>query len=94
MIISFEDFEDISSRRKILKTEVNWEAPEQKVRGFGGALTDATLLQYADLSSDLQDEMLRGWFGANGSEFSLVRLPIGGTDFSSYPYTLNDDGPG
>ena len=57
-------------------------------------MTDATLLQYANLSSDLQADLLDGWFGRNGSEFSLVRLPIGGTDFSTHAYTLNDDGPG
>ena len=90
----YEDFVDDINERSIFRTEVSWDAPEQKVRGFGGALTDASLLQYANLSSDLQGELLDGWFGRNGSEFSLVRLPIGGTDFSTHAYTLNDNGPG
>ncbi|CBY39280.1 unnamed protein product [Oikopleura dioica] len=88
-----DDFDDDIDERSIFRTGVRWNAPQQIVRGFGGALTDATLLQYANFSSDLQTELLNGWFSSKGSEFALVRLPIGGTDFSTHAYTLNDDGP-
>ena len=32
----------------------------------------------------------RTYFGRNGSRYSLGRIPIGGTDFSTRPYTYDD----
>jgi glucosylceramidase len=31
------------------------------------------------------------YFSENGSNYSLVRVPMGGTDFSTRPYTYDDN---
>lgn len=32
----------------------------------------------------------RSYFSSDGIEYGIGRVPIGGTDFSTYPYTYND----
>lgn len=34
--------------------------------------------------------VLRSYFGADGIEYNLIRVPIGGCDFSTHPYTYNE----
>ena len=34
--------------------------------------------------------MYRSYFSSDGAEFNLVRIPIGGTDFSTRGYTYDD----
>lgn len=38
--------------------------------------------------------MLAAYYGPDGSGYTLARVPIGGTDFSTYGYTYADDGEG
>ncbi len=33
----------------------------------------------------------RSYFGQEGIDYSMGRVPIGGTDFSTRPYTYDDD---
>ena len=63
---------------------------KQEVIGFGGALTDSALLAYKSLSQKARDQLENAWFGSSGANFNLVRVPIGGTDFSTFGYTLDD----
>ena len=65
-------------------------ALKQEVIGFGGALTDSALLAYKSLSQGARDQLENAWFGSSGANFNLVRVPIGGTDFSTFGYTLDD----
>ncbi|XP_027197356.2 lysosomal acid glucosylceramidase-like [Dermatophagoides pteronyssinus] len=62
----------------------------QKIIGFGGAFTDAAGLNIASLSKKLQSQLIEDYFGSNGIEYTLGRIPIGGSDFSSRPYTYDD----
>lgn len=70
----------------------------QQILGFGGALTDssAELLKFDEnkLKNPLPDtliaSLINDYFGPNGTNYNLIRLPIGGTDFSRRPYSLGD----
>ena len=65
----------------------------QKIIGFGGAFTDAAGINIAKLPKDLQSRLIKDYFASNGIEYSIGRVPIAGTDFSTRPYTY-DDHPG
>lgn len=63
----------------------------QSVHGFGGAFTDSAGLNIRKLSPDAQDKLIKAYFCKMcGSGYSLGRIPIGGTDFSTRPYTYDD----
>ncbi|XP_043259524.1 lysosomal acid glucosylceramidase-like [Colletes gigas] len=62
----------------------------QTIAGFGGALTDSAGLNIKKLSSAAQDQLLRSYYDPKtGSGYNLARLPIGGSDFSTRPYTYD-----
>ena len=62
----------------------------QKIVGFGGAFTDAAGINIAKLSKPLQDTLISNYFGQNGIGYSIGRIPIGGSDFSTRPYSYDD----
>ena len=63
----------------------------QKILGFGGAFTDAVGINLHKLSPATQEQLLRSYYDPKeGSRYNLGRIPIGGTDFSTRPYTLDD----
>ncbi|XP_024893027.1 glucosylceramidase-like [Temnothorax curvispinosus] len=65
----------------------------QRIHGFGAAMTDAAALNIRTLSKKTQGILFESYFGSNGSRYTLTRIPIAGTDFSTRPYTY-DDTPG
>ncbi len=64
----------------------------QTMVGFGAALTDSSAwLLYSQLGSRQRQAVLRDFFGPPpGLNFRLLRLSIGGSDFSLRHYTLDD----
>ncbi|XP_053995684.1 lysosomal acid glucosylceramidase-like [Hylaeus anthracinus] len=63
----------------------------QRIQGFGGAFTDSAGINIRKLSAATQDQLIRTYFDPNaGSKYTLGRVPIGGTDFSTRPYTYDD----
>ncbi|XP_076620978.1 lysosomal acid glucosylceramidase-like [Colletes latitarsis] len=63
----------------------------QKVLGFGGAFTDSVGINIKKLSPATQDQLLRAYYDPKtGCKYSLGRIPIGGTDFSTRPYAYDD----
>lgn len=72
------------------------KAKKQKILGWGGAFTDATGINIHQLPQGAQENLLRSYFGEDGVDYSLCRVPIGGTDFSTRPYSYDDhlDGVG
>lgn len=62
----------------------------QTAIGFGGAFTDAATINIDLLAPPAKDNLMRGYFSAAGLEYALGRVPIGGCDFSTRPYTLDD----
>ncbi|KAL0125250.1 hypothetical protein PUN28_004409 [Cardiocondyla obscurior] len=59
----------------------------QEILGFGGAVTDSVGKNIHSLSNETSNHLIRSYFGPSGINYNFVRTPIGGTDFSSGPYT-------
>ncbi|XP_039558172.1 lysosomal acid glucosylceramidase-like isoform X8 [Passer montanus] len=62
----------------------------QKVKGFGGSITDAAAINIQSLSKAAQSHLLRSYFSEEGIEYNLVRVPMASTDFSVRLYTYAD----
>lgn len=66
----------------------------QKIIGFGGAFTDSTGLNIKTLPEKLQQRVISDYFSERGIEYTLCRIPIGETDFSTHAYSLDDNNTG
>ncbi|XP_043259521.1 lysosomal acid glucosylceramidase-like isoform X2 [Colletes gigas] len=63
----------------------------QTIHGFGGAFTDSAGINIKKLSPATQDQLIRAYYDPKlGSRYTLGRVPIGGSDFSTRPYTYDD----
>lgn len=72
--------------------EVNSKKTYQKIIGFGGSVTDSTGLNLKTLSAPVQKQLMEAYFGEDGLEYTLCRVPMGCSDFSTRAYT-HDDNP-
>ena len=54
-------------------------------------MTDSTGINIASLPKDMQKNIIQDFYGKKGIEFSIGRIPIGGSDFSTRPYSYDDD---
>lgn len=63
----------------------------QTLLGFGGAFTDAVGVNLRSLPPKLGKRIILDYYSENGLEYSLGRIPIGGTDFSLDKYTYADE---
>lgn len=70
---------------------VNEGTQYQQMDGFGGSLTDAScwLLKYK-LTDQKRAEVMQDLFGPSGINISLLRQPIGASDFSWEAWTFDD----
>lgn len=70
---------------------VNEGTQYQQMDGFGGSLTDAScwLLKYK-LTNQKRAEVMQDLFGPLGINISLLRQPIGASDFSWEAWTFDD----
>ncbi|OAD60321.1 Glucosylceramidase, partial [Eufriesea mexicana] len=69
---------------------INTAEKYQTILGYGAAFTDSAGIHISSLSQPVQEQLLRSYFDRNGSRYSLARIPIGGTDFSTRLYTYDD----
>lgn len=60
--------------------------------GFGGAFTEATAVNWALMSEDLKQEVIRSYFSNDGIGYTVGRVSIGSNDFSVDPYTYVKEG--
>lgn len=66
----------------------------QTIKGFGGAITDAAGSNIYSLSSETVKNLILSYFSPTaGIEYNILRVPIGGTDFSLREYSYADDSP-
>lgn len=72
------------------KLHVYVNEKQQKIIGWGGALTDSSINNILSLTTNGTERLLDDYFGQDGLKFNLIRITIGGSDFSSRFYT-NDD---
>ena len=68
----------------------------QRITGFGAALTDASALLVAALPPARRDSLWRALFARDdgGPGFSVLRVPVGASDFSVRHYSYDDVPPG
>ncbi|XP_007525464.1 lysosomal acid glucosylceramidase isoform X1 [Erinaceus europaeus] len=62
----------------------------QKIKGFGGAMTDAAGLNILGLSPTARDLLLRSYFSEEGIEYNIIRVPMASCDFSIRTHTYDD----
>lgn len=72
------------------KLHVDLGALKQEIIGWGGALTDSSAGNILSLSTDGIEKLLDEYFSPDGLSFNMIRISIGGSDFSTRFYT-NDD---
>ncbi|CAG4951416.1 unnamed protein product [Parnassius apollo] len=63
---------------------------KQIIEGFGGSVTDAAAINWRTLSDATQQRLIDSYYGPEGLEYNMMRVPIGGADFSTHPYTYNE----
>lgn len=67
---------------------------QQSIIGWGGSLTDSTINNILSLSINGTRRLLDDYFSKDtGLGYNMVRVTIGGSDFSGRFYTNNDLGP-
>lgn len=69
---------------------VDQDKKHQSIIGFGGAFTDSVGINILSLPEAAQNKLMESYFSSSGIEYSLCRVPIGGTDFSTRGYTYDD----
>jgi glucosylceramidase len=86
-----EQFQDDSGTAVIYTIDINESQRYQKMDGFGASLTDAStwLLKYK-LTNDKRGEILSRLFSSQGINLSLLRQPIGSSDFNWEAWSFAD----
>lgn len=77
--------------------DVNDAIHEQRITGFGAAMTDSSAwLLYDELPPQTRAVVMEALFGPSGIRLDWVRAPMGGSDFTidGVPYTYDDLEPG
>ena len=64
----------------------------QKIKGFGGAFTEASAYVLSKLSKEKQQEIMRAYFSKDGLNYNLGRLTINSCDFALTNYCYVKDG--
>ncbi|KAH1006203.1 hypothetical protein HUJ05_006956 [Dendroctonus ponderosae] len=83
-------FANSTSEADATVTISNLTETYQTILGFGGAFTDATGINLNILTNASREFLIQSYFGDDGIQYSLGRVPIGGTDFSTRGYTYCD----
>ncbi|EDV26916.1 uncharacterized protein TRIADDRAFT_22822 [Trichoplax adhaerens] len=63
----------------------------QKIAGFGGAFTDSATMLINNVSARLRMQIMRSYYAKDGSRYTMGRVPIASTDFSTHRYTYDDN---
>ncbi|CAF0939439.1 unnamed protein product [Adineta steineri] len=67
--------------------EIDYTTTYQSIIGFGGAFTDSSAVVTSQLSANLQKILLEQYFGKDGLNYNIGRIPMGAADFSLSLYT-------
>lgn len=85
------EFNSCQQKSRPLTLIIDSTKKYQKILGFGGAFTDSAGINIKKLSEAAQDQIIRTYYDPiKGSRYTLGRLGIGSTDFSSRFYTYDD----
>lgn len=78
-------------RQQRIQLVVDSAVYRQTVEGFGGAFTDSAGINIAKLPIAMQKSLLESYYHKHvGIGYTMARVPIGGCDFSTRPYTYVD----
>ncbi|XP_063240807.1 lysosomal acid glucosylceramidase-like [Bacillus rossius redtenbacheri] len=87
---SLHTFNATGGEGKAVTLHVDRSSKHQEMIGYGGALTDSTAINIHSLSEEAGELLLQSYFGESGSRYSLVRVPMGASDFSTEYYSYDD----
>ncbi|XP_055907649.1 lysosomal acid glucosylceramidase-like [Eupeodes corollae] len=73
------------------KIQIDRNKKHQKFVGFGGALTGAVSYNLKNLPQELQDSVYKSYFSKEGIGYTIIRMPIGGSDFDLEPWAYNEE---
>lgn len=79
--ITFKNIDDSSVNTKVT---VNEEKVKQEVEGFGGALTHSAAYVLSKMNDEDRKDVLESLYGKDGAAFSIVRIPIASSDYTTY----------
>ncbi|KAK5643509.1 hypothetical protein RI129_007354 [Pyrocoelia pectoralis] len=83
-------FEEFEANDTHITVTVDTSQRYQTVMGWGGSFTDATGINFNSLDKITAGRLLSSYFSANGLQYNMGRVPIGGTDFSTRGYSYDD----
>ncbi|XP_054158410.1 putative glucosylceramidase 4 [Oppia nitens] len=86
-----DKFNNTTGNAAQLYVKVNREIKYQEILGFGASFTDATGINLKALGDKLGDQVLYDYFSKDGLEYSVNRVPIGGSDFSPRGYEYDNN---
>ena len=80
------------TKPKFKEIEITFNKNEvfQEIKGFGACFTDAAAFSSMSLGLETARDIIKQFYSPSGLAYSLGRLTIGGTDFSTRKYTYND----
>ena len=70
--------------------EIDRSHKHQKLLGFGGSITDITGFEIGRMPLELQRRLIKDYYGPDGHEYRFTRITIGGSDYSTRLYSLDD----
>lgn len=70
------------------------EVTYQKIRGFGGAFTEASAANYSKLSDTLKNTVMEDYYGEKGLRYNLGRISMNSCDFAKGNYCYIEEGDG
>ncbi|KAI6190753.1 Glucosylceramidase [Aphelenchoides bicaudatus] len=88
----FEITNDSKLRKDPSKIQltVDPEQHHQKIIGFGGAITDASIVVFSNVSDQLKELLFNQYYGPSGISYNIGRVPIASCDFSLTNYSYLD----
>uniref|UniRef100_A0A0R3RWK4 Glucosylceramidase n=1 Tax=Elaeophora elaphi TaxID=1147741 RepID=A0A0R3RWK4_9BILA len=75
---------------RIIRLKIDGQIRFQTIIGFGGAFTDAAGININLLSESTRFNLLQSYFGNTGIQYTIGRVPIASTDFSTHVYSYDD----
>ncbi|XP_018316199.1 glucosylceramidase isoform X2 [Mycetomoellerius zeteki] len=83
----YKKFKKVDKSEPLGKITINQKDVYQEIQGFGGAVTDSAAMKIQELTHEMSEYLLGSYFGPHGINYNFIRTPMGGTDFSTRPYT-------
>lgn len=69
---------------------LNTSKQYQEILGIGGAFSDSTAINVNLMEDSLQEELVNAYFGEDGIQYTIGRVPMAVTDFSTHNYTYDN----